>query len=284
VGSTATLNEAALAPDGTHVAVAVPDLLSSSARIDLWIWNLVRGTQTLFATGVDSFGPVWSADGTRMVFTNGNAVYERPLTALEDARLILRAPTGDQIRSTGWSPDGRFILINRQNPQAGRDIWAVSRADGTAVPLIVTPGVERDAQFSPDGKWIAYTVVDSSGQNVYVTGVDASSRTLKVGGGPWRVSPGGGRDPQWRADSRELYYAGSESMMSVPVFTDSGFTVGQPTALPAFSTTAGAFGGRLGFVAVSADGKRFLDARAVDAPTTRAPANVLLNWKPPASH
>jgi eukaryotic-like serine/threonine-protein kinase len=280
VGSTATLNEAALSPDGTQAAVAIPDLLSSSARIDLWIWNLVRGTQTLFASGDAQFGPVWSADGTRLVFTNGNALYERPRTALEDARLISRATPGDQIRSTSWSADGRFILVNRENPQAGRDIWAVSRADGTAAPLIVTPAVERDAQFSPDGKWIAYTMIDSSGQNVYVTGVDASSQTLRAGGGPWRVSAGGGRDARWRADSRELYYAGPESMMSVPVFTDAGFAVGAPTALPAFSTTAGVLGGRLGFVDVSADGKRFLDARSVDVPTTRAPANVLLNWKP----
>ena len=135
---------------------------------------------------------MWSADNTRVAFTNANVLYERPVTALESARLLLRAAPGDQIRSTSWSPDGRFILIDRESPQAGRDVWAVSRPDGRAAPLIFTPYVERNVEFSLDGKWVAYTVIDSSGQNVYVTGVDASSSTLKVGGGPWRVSTGGG--------------------------------------------------------------------------------------------
>ena len=281
VGSAATLQEVALSPDGASAAVAIPDLLSSSARTELWIWNLARGTQTLFSIGTGVFAPVWSADNTRLAFTDGNNLYERPVTALEDARLIFRAAPGDQIRPTAWSPDGRIILVSRENPQAGRDIWAVSRADGKATPLIFTPAAERDGRFSPDGKWVAYTGVDASGQNVYVTGVDNSSGTVKVAGGPWRVSSGGGRNPIWRADSHEIHYEGPESMMAVPVFTDAGFTVGSASVLPAFTTTTRMLATRTGFIDVTADGKRFLVARSVDAPTTRAPVHVLLNWRPP---
>ena len=219
----------------------------------------------------------------RLAFVGeGNGLYERPVTALEDARLLLRAPPGEQIQPTSWSPDGRWIFLNRQSPETGSDIWVLSRADGTSVPLIRTRAVERDAQISPDGKWIAYTVSPSVGESdVYVSAVVASSPTLKVTGGPWRVSSGGGRTPQWRADSRELYYASSQSVMAVQVFTDTGFTVGPATALPAGEAEGGAIARRLGLIAGSADGKRFLYARPVDTRTTRAPMNVLLNWTPP---
>ena len=71
--------------------------------------------------------------------------------------------------------------------------------------------------------------------------------------------------------------------MAVQVFTDTGFTVGPATALPAGEAEGGAIARRLGLIAGSADGKRFLYARPVDTRTTRAPMNVLLNWAPPGA-
>lgn len=289
VGSPAPLSDATLSPDGTKAAVAILDLASASARYDVWIWDLARGTQTLFSTGASDSAapdsPVWSQDSTRLAFIGeGNGLYERPVTALEDARLLLRATPGEQIQPTSWSPDGRWIFLNRHSADTGSDIWALSRADGSSVPLMRTRAVERDAQVSPDGKWIAYTVSPSVGESdVYVTGVVSSSPALKASGGPWRVSSAGGRAPQWRADSRELYYATNQSVMAVQVFTDTGFTVGPATALPAGDAQGGTLTRRLGLVAGSADGKRFLYARPVDTRTARAPMNVLLNWTPPGA-
>jgi hypothetical protein len=57
--------------------------------------------------------------------------------------------------------------------------------------------------------------------------------------------------------------------------------VGAAKPLSAFTTTTGGLAGRVGFIDSSPDGKRFLDARSVETPTTRAPVNVVLNWKPP---
>lgn len=173
----------------------------------------------------------------------------------------------------------------RSHPQTGSDIWALSREDRTAVPLIRTTAVERDAQFSPDGRWIAYSVSEVTGQaEVHVTAVLSSSPILRVGGGPWRISNGEGRFPRWRADGGEIYYAGQGSMMAVPVFTDSGFTVGSPVTLPSFGSAAGALAGRYGFVDASPDGKRFLYARPVESTDARSPqVNVVINWRPPST-
>jgi Tol biopolymer transport system component len=88
------------------------------------------------------------------------------------------------------------------------------------------------AEFSPDGRWLSYTSTESGRSEVYVTAVLSQSPKLAVGGGPWRVSNGGGNSARWRGDGREIYYAGASSIMAAPVSTESGFTVGAAAALP----------------------------------------------------
>jgi eukaryotic-like serine/threonine-protein kinase len=289
VGAPAVFSDVALAPNGTSAAGTILDLDSPSGRNELWLWDLARGTQSLLsAKSQQASSPAWSFDNTRLAFAvtteNGPEMYERSISGLEEARLLLRSTDGGSVTPTSWSPDGRFILVTRLNAETGADIWALSRDTGMATPLIRTTAVERDAQFSPDGRWIAYRASDAEdGQpDVYVTAVQATSPSLRVAGGPWRVSSGRGAFPRWRADSREIYYAGQSSMIAVPVFTDAGFTVGTPRPLPGYAASAGVLAGRYGFVDASPDGKRFLYARPVDGTvTTRPPVNVVLNWRPP---
>jgi Tol biopolymer transport system component len=161
----------------------------------------------------------------------------------------------------------------------GGDIWGLTPQDGGATPLVQTQASERDAKFSPDGRWIAYSVSEGGGDEVYVTAVLSLSPTLTVGGGPWRVSSGGGRDPRWRADGREIYYAGPRSYMAVEVSSESGFTARPPVAVLGERVTTSAML-RSGFVDVSRDGREFLIARPVSDGAPRAPVNVLLNWTP----
>ena len=152
-------------------------------------------------------------------------------------------------------------------------------SDGAAAPLIQTPGPERDAQFSPDGRWIAYSATDNARQEVYVTAVTSSSLKLTVGGGPWRVSSGGGQSPRWRADGREIFFVGPSSTMAVPVSTESAFSAGTPVAVAAASQNAAA----RSFVDASRDGRELLYARPVTDAASRSPVNILINWVPDAS-
>ena len=97
------------------------------------------------------------------------------------------------------------------------ELWALPDASGPAaeerkpVPYLVTAFNERQAQFSPDGKWVAYSSTESGNVEVYVRPFPASS------GGKWLVSNGGGNQPRWRPDGKELFYItpGSE-LMAVP--------------------------------------------------------------------
>jgi Tol biopolymer transport system component len=213
---------------------------------------------------------------------NGPQLYERAIDGVQDGRVVFKGNRGEPLTASDWSSDGRFVLVNRTAQQTASDIWAVTVADGAATPLVQTPLPERDARFSPDGRWIAYTATDNGRQEVYVTGVVSSSPTLKVGGGPWRVSSGGGSAPRWRADGREIFYAGPTSMMAAPVSTDSGFAAGTPATVGGGPAGQNTFG-RFGFIDASRDGRELLFARPVTNAAPREPVNIIVNWTPDPS-
>src|SRR6185437_11280603 len=59
------------------------------------------------------------------------------------------------------------------------------------------------AQFSPDGRWVAYTSDESGHPEVYVRPFVADSNSRSSGaGGKWLISENGGSHPQWREDGR----------------------------------------------------------------------------------
>jgi len=117
-------------------------------------------------------------------------------------------------------------------------------------------------------------VSDTSGRyEIYVRSLPPESL------GPWKVSSGGGIDPQWRGDGRELFFIGADQqLMAVPVTTEGGFRAGTPAAL--FLTNLDPYGlgisGRNQYL-VARDGTRFLlnQPRPDAAPT---PVTLVLNW------
>ena len=64
--------------------------------------------------------------------------------------------TANQKIPTDWSPDGKYLLYRSLDAKMSFDIWALSMTDRKPFPVVRTPHEERDAVFSPDGRWIAY--------------------------------------------------------------------------------------------------------------------------------
>ena len=147
---------------------------------------------------------------------------------------------------------------------------------GTAAPLIQTQADEHGAQFSPDGKWIAY-VTNTSGQaEVYV-------QPFPDRGSATRISVAVGAQIRWRADGRELFYVARDGrLMAVPIQPASN---GQPievgVAVPLFATKIGHFlaSGPQGQYIVSADGQRFL-MNTIIRDTRPTPLRLIVNWRP----
>jgi Tol biopolymer transport system component len=136
-------------------------------------------------------------------------------------------------------------------------------------PFLVRPFTYHQGQISPDGRWVAYNANESGRPEVYVQ--DFPKPT-----GKWQISTGGGIEPRWRRDGRELFYIADRKFMAVDVRTDgTAFQAGVPR--PLFETDLDQRILRNHYV-VSADGQRFL----VIVPAAQGsvtPLTVVVNWR-----
>jgi dipeptidyl aminopeptidase/acylaminoacyl peptidase len=169
-----------------------------------------------------------------------------------------------------WSPDGKNLLYyDASLTTGGWDLWVVSVADGKAQSLVTAQQRQFAAQWSDDGRWLAY-VSDESGRNeVYVL-------PFPLTGQRWQISTDGGYEPVWSHDGRELFYRGGQKVWAVDVRATPAFSVGPARALFA-DTFIGSPNGSTGY-SVSTDGKRFLFAQPIqpDPPITQI--QMVVNW------
>ena len=177
-----------------------------------------------------------------------------------------------------WSPDGRFLFYRMTGAKTGFDLWALSLNGGRTFPVVETEFAEKEAQFSPDGKWFAYQSNESGRFEIYIRPF------LDIGGaryGP--ISSNGGTQVRWRRDGKELFYLGLDNtLMAVPIAVASGGQrIEAGTAVPLFR--ANPIGSnpestvRPQQYAVSPDGQRFLVNTTAEV---TSPITVILNWKP----
>jgi len=268
VGAPAEYADLRLSPDGRKLVVPIMD--PQAGTTDLWLIELARNVTTRFTSdAVDLYLPIWSPDGTRIVFSmpRGNPpfLHQKRLTG-EEAEVLLPS-AGTMQAATDWSPDGRFILYADRNPDTNWDLWILPlEGERKPIPFLRTRFREMEATFSPDGRWVAFASDESGRWEVYV-------QPFQGPGVKRRISTSGGSLPRWRRDGRELFYLGLDNqLMAVPVRLGSSFEPGTPRAL--FSIEA-AQGGEISYD-VAADGQRFI----VNSPIPGAPAapTVVLNW------
>jgi hypothetical protein len=107
-----------------------------------------------------------------------------------------------------WTRDG-FLVYDSVSPATGWDILAqkVGSADRKPIPIVTTTFHTLGGQVSPDSKWIAYMSDETTPPDVYV-------QAFPGGGGGLRVSTGGGRWPRWSRGGRELYYVGTDNVLT----------------------------------------------------------------------
>jgi Tol biopolymer transport system component len=123
------------------------------------------------------------------------------------------------------------------------------------------------SRFSPDGRWIAYNANETDRFEVYVMPFPAGETQL--------ISSGGGVQPVWRGDSRELYYLGLNGMLhAVEVRPDGKRLHSSDRQLFQTGITPSP---NIEQYAASADGQRFLILKPVDH-RIRNSIGVVLNW------
>jgi hypothetical protein len=159
-------------------------------------------------------------------------------------------------------------MYYRTDPKSKNDVWVLPLF-GERKPFAVVQSEfnEWQAQFSPDGKWIAYVSDQSGIPQVYVQAFPTQT-------GTWPISIAGGIQPRWRRDGNELFYlAPDRKLMAVAVKTTATFEAESPR--PLFETTLDASQLRQTY-AVSNDGKRFLLNAMIESSVP--PLTVVQNW------
>ena len=278
VTPTGNYNAPSLSPDEKRVAVSRVDFQTISAS-DIWLIDLARGAQIRFTTDLagDTF-PAWSPGGDRIAFvsTRGGltSIYQKASggTGAEEALVT----SGELKYNPDWSPDGRFILYAQLNPTTNVDLLLLPLSgERKPEPFLQTNFIEAQGRFSPDGRWVAYVSNETGQFEVYVQGFPAA-------GGKVPVSTGGGSQPQWRADGRELYYyTPDRKLMGVEV-SGEGLTFKVGAARPLFAIRVGGAGVDRGFpgngyYTPARDGKRFFVAGSPEVPEPQQ-ITVVLNW------
>ena len=234
----------------------------------LWLAHLTRTEVARLEP--DAIAPLWAPDGERIAFTarDGFDLLVRGLDGAAPPRLLI---SDDTIKLLGdWSPDGAEFVYTRIDGATSFDLWVARVADGSARPLLATPANEMQARISPDGKWLAYASDESGALEVYV------QRYPELGE-KRQVSIGGGGQPQWRGDQRELFYLSADRAVSaVEIETSTGIAFGTPRALFRASVAGNPADAR-DLYAAAADGSKFLLEGPVAEPTDR-PITVIVDW------
>src|SRR5262249_7497139 len=134
------------------------------------------------------------------------------------------------------------------------ELWIVPLSgDKKPVPYIQSAHFKAQAQFSPDGKWVAYTTDEFGKPNVVVQPFPDPNQ------GKRRVSVDGGAEPRWRRDGHELFYLASDGkLMAVPVNSGAAFEFDKAIALFQTPLSVGSRPSPTFRYDVMPDGQRFL--------------------------
>ena len=254
-----------LSPDGGHVAVWANDLDN-----DLWLWDVARLALTRFTFTplpiVDLY-PVWTPDGRRVLFSSdrdgARNLYLQAADGTGAAERLTASPNLQD--ATAVTPEGARLIFTETTPQTGPDVLQVTlTGTHTITPLVQSPATERNGTVSPDGRWLAYEANDSGQLEIYVRPYP------DVTSGRWQVSSGGGTQPLWSRDGRELFYVSpANALMRVGVERSSSWVVTTPTMLLKDGSLITLSGNPGRSYDVSPDGQRFLvlkPGNALNAP------------------
>ena len=268
-----------LSPDGRRLAVSV----QRDDTWNVWVYDLDRdvATRVTFGKRYDA-DSIWSPDGRWVAYESEvdgkDGVFRKRADGTGDAEALLAPGKLTFPAPSSWSPDGRNLVVQSAGEGGRTDLWILP-ADGKSEPqaFLKTPYQESGGHFSPDGRWIAYESDETGRLEIFVA-------SFPPGGGKWQISDGGGAQPAWSRDGKELFFRSADGIMSVRASAEGGsFRASKPE--PVFR---GAFLGGLRGVTlpgfnfpdydVSGDGRRFVmfQGGVEKRPATRA--KVVLGW------
>jgi eukaryotic-like serine/threonine-protein kinase len=256
-----------LSPDGKRIAY-----IAWGRECLVSVYDLSRGTNDRLTTEGTAYNVIWSPDGKRLLFSWCKFpplnLYWRPSDGSSSMEHVATSEFDQQPGS--WSLDGKTVAIHDEHPDTGSDIAMLDVGSGRVTPFLNSPFNEEYPEFSPDAHWIAYTSDESNRRDVYV-------RPFPGPGMKCLVSSGGGSEPLWARNVKQLFYRQGNQMWVVDFRTDGGFAATKPRLL--FEKPGYAHTFPLRTYDLSFDGQRFLMVKVEQRKPTPATEMILaLNW------
>jgi eukaryotic-like serine/threonine-protein kinase len=251
VGEAGVYRTLSLSRDGKRVAAERTE--PGTQNRDIWVFDTAGGTGTRLTTDPawDAF-PVWSPDGSRIVFTSNRGgtfdLYQKAANGGGNEELFYKS--GEGKGPNDWSPDGKYLVYYSIGQPTHLRLLAVNGPpERPATPVVDNQFSSITGRFSPDGRWILYGSNESGKTEVSVRPFDSATGAI---GNAVVITADGGRYPLWRGDGKEIYYMNGDGMVMAMEVTP-GKTFGKGPPKPLFQAPAGVL-----FWDVAPDGQRFL--------------------------
>jgi Tol biopolymer transport system component len=208
--------------------------------------------------------PVWSPDSSTLAYQthrgSGNLGFAFERLSGSGAEAVFKS----DVNPLAWHPDGKHLLMVGDDRAS---IFDVNGREQRKFP--VNASVSYNAQFSPDGKWLAYVSDETGKPEVYAA-------SFPSGEGVVQISKGGGMAPHWRRDGRELYYLGpAKTIFAVGADVNHGI-VKLSSSRPLFSVPSIPVQWAAFSFDVAADGEKFLVN--TNLPGSRSDLVLITNW------
>lgn len=273
LGDKGVYNGPRLSKDGQRFLVTFGD-----PSHDVWLFDSAGTNKSRLTFDGTIYGePTWSPDNSRFTTILGLAnntfhIVTRSTTGAGQSVALQQQANNNAV--TDWSPDGRFLLTEHTTPTS-YEVAALAVQPGdpprSIIPSSSCPGPNASGQFSPDGKFVALTVLLPSGPEIFVV-------SFAAGNGMWQVSTDGGHWPRWSRDGKQLYYVNMHNTMHSIEIQEKGDGLEIAHTVPLFTFRPSPRVYRLGLINydVSPDGKRFLLVVAADE--NNRPLTLLQNW------
>lgn len=252
-----------LSPDGRRIAYQ-----TLGRERQVWVYDLSRGTNSRLTGEEMAVWPIWAPDGKRLLFLSPKGLIWQPY---DESSPPERLATSEYVQFPGsWSPDGETIALVEFHPDTGYDIALLDVHSGRVTSFLNSQFLERYPEFSPDGRWIAYTCDESKGSEVYL-------RPFPGPGIKYPVSIDGGTEPRWARNGKQLFYRNQYQMWVVDVETEGGVATGKPRLL--FEKSGYLASDPTRSYDLSLDGQRFLMVKGEQRKPTPVTELILVqNW------
>jgi hypothetical protein len=199
VGPPALYGSFSLSPDGTRLIARTLGGSTDSAPLPgLSFIDLARGVTSAVSTPDGPVSdPIWTADGTRILYRLGNSLMRQSPTATASETLIREDLFPDDVTA-----DGRWLIAGTPNMAGGFGLFVIP-TDRPAERQAISDGgfASDEGSFSPDGQMISYQSTRTGRPEIFLARFPLTDDR-------WQVSADGGVQARWSADGRTLYFLG----------------------------------------------------------------------------